>query len=631
MTARGFAFAAALAVVFLAAKSARIDRPWTVGHDQMGARYSTVARNFARDGVGLPMYQRTDTGQPASSDGRITSHPPGVPLLVAAAFAATGCDAPWVARLVAMIGAALALALAWRLAARYGSRRIAAAAALVVAIAPASAFYGAWVDPVGWWSIAGVLGVLTAYRPWLGDARPGARDVGWLAAALVAALAIEWNAVVLAPLLAVDAAVRARPRAWRAIAAIAVGGVITAVAYRFVFALGDDAALGAKLARVGQWNGALVRTLVDHWVRLLGAPLAIAGLLAIAALVVRCARVGADALDRVALILLGFQAYYTAIYPAGSRVHDYCSLYLVVPVGLAVGRATVALHDRLRTRVGPRVAALAVGAALLAIALHGAWLGLRGWAREDAHAHVIAALAGVAREHTAPDEPIATTQPVDRLESVRYHADRVVIGGITTRAMLAALADGPTRPAVFVLPRADWLAYPALVAALDAHGRRHVLDRDLRLYDLRATDPRAWADANAPHGAARLAPPRDVTISVDGGRVTIDWRPPAGATPSGYRIDVGPAPGHYPLGIDVAAPPVTRVLSDDRRLHLVIAARGPDGVLGRRTVDHAVTIVTAPDRSRAAIAVAIAIAGLALLHALLLARGRGAEAVSPSR
>lgn len=625
MIGRGLAFAVALAAVFIAAKSARLDRPWTVGHDQMGARYSTIARNFVRDGVGLPIRQFTDTGRAIPSDARITTHPPAVPLLVAAAFAVTGTDAPWVARLVAILGAALALGLVWRLCVQFASRRVAAAAVLVVAIAPASAFYGAWVDPVGWWSIAAVLAVLVAYgRGLAGDTTPRAADVAWLASAIVIAMAIEWNAVFLAPLLAVDAVLRARPGAMRTLLAIGIAGAVTALLYRYGFALGgsEGATPFAKLARVDQWTVGFAATLVGYWVRLLGEPLAIAAALATGALLVRCVRTGADAFDRIAIVLLGFQAYYTAVYPIGSRVHDFCSLYLVVPVGLLVGRSVIALHDRLRTRHGRGVAAVTVGLALLGVGLHAAWLGLRGWAEHDRHAHAITAFAAVARSHTSPGEVVATTVPVDRLESVRYHADRAMAGGITTGAMLATLADGPHHPALFVLPRADRLAYPALTATLDAHARRTPIDRDLWLYDLRGTDARTWPDPADRDGRPRLAPPRDVTIAVDGTRVTIDWRPPTGVTPSGYRIDVGDAPGRYPVGIDVAAPPVTRTLPGDGRIHVVIAARGPDGVLGRRTADHGVTLRATPDRSRALLAIAIAVTALALLHAALLARAR---------
>ena len=106
---RAVAFVGLLGLAALLNKAVRLDRPWTVEHDTVGALYSTIARNSLREGLlDPPFEQRIHTGfPPAELRGHTYSnHPPFVPLAVAASFWLTAGDAAWAARL-AMIPAAL--------------------------------------------------------------------------------------------------------------------------------------------------------------------------------------------------------------------------------------------------------------------------------------------------------------------------------------------------------------------------------------------------------------------------------------------------------------------------------------------------------------------------------------------
>jgi len=125
-------------------KAVRLDRPWTVEHDTVGALYSNIARKFLRDGLlDPPFEQRIHPGRPPAEMGRLTysNHPPFVPLAVAASCWLTTSAAAWAARLAIIPAALLCVLLVFRLARLLAGTRLAALAALFMGLMPASAYY----------------------------------------------------------------------------------------------------------------------------------------------------------------------------------------------------------------------------------------------------------------------------------------------------------------------------------------------------------------------------------------------------------------------------------------------------------------------------------------------------------
>lgn len=614
--------------LFVAARAARLDRPWTGGHDQVGARYSLIARNFVREGIlDPPLVQKAWSGRPpaAARDQYMTKHPPGVPLLLAAGFRLAGTDAPWVARLVMMLGALVSLMIVFRIVMRLTDARVAVATVFLMLAAPASIFYGAWVDPVSWWSIAFVL---AAVDFWFGGTRPSPRVTlrrapppdGWTTAGAIAiawsiAMLIEWNAVFLWPVFLADAAATGFRRRRRSLLLLAVATGAMAVTYRTILPTpGGIATRLAKLAQFDQWSTHFLTTVVGYLRDLVSAPLLAVVAIGVIAIAARAARRRVTTFDRVAFALLAFQLAYAFVYPFGNQVHDFCWLYAMPPLAMIAGHLLVRAHDRVRRATSPAVASVAFGLALAGWALWQAFTGLERLALPDMEARVNLAAARDLAEISASDEFVATSRAPERLMPIAFHADRPMVGGITTPAALRALADTPFAPAIIVFPKRDLATAGAFVAALDASAKRLPFDTfhafDLRRVDLRTLAATGTTGARATERPAPGAP----TAVVDGNRVEITWTPAPGERPTGYRVAFGTDPGIYPAMVTVPNPRIRWPTDARGTVRFVIRAIHADGSVSRPTAEHSFTLRGRrnPWANIAAIATALAAVSLAV-------------------
>jgi hypothetical protein len=123
-----------------------LTRDWRLLHEDNGALHSTFALSHIRLGI-----ERTRAHDlffdPRTGRGVVYGHhPPGVALLVAAAFALTGSDAPWVARLVPIAFHLGSVFLMVRLLARVVPWTDAVVGGVLMATLPMGSYFGRMVN-----------------------------------------------------------------------------------------------------------------------------------------------------------------------------------------------------------------------------------------------------------------------------------------------------------------------------------------------------------------------------------------------------------------------------------------------------------------------------------------------------
>lgn len=561
--------------------------PWTSGNGQTGAQYSIIARNFLRFGVGDPLLaQRTQTGEvPGASGGRYANHPPLVPLAVAASFGLTGSDEPWAARLAIVPAALGALALLAWLVMRAGDRGLAGWTILVALASVAFLRYGAFVDPVGWYSVAGILGVIAALAPWLGLDRDGPKDGGagraWcVAGALAFAFFAEWHAVFVLPIVAcavLSARRTARGRLSLLLPIVAALAGMFAL-YRAILPGAKGGMLLAKLARPDQFGARFWSSSLEHLVEMFGVPILVLALVGAFGVAVRAVAGRSDPVDRLAWTLAFFALLALLVYPSAFRIHRYYWVYAVAPVALL---AACAMRSLVRGALGQRPGAAAF-ACVTVVGVIAAMNVARAnglWAADVEEGRRLVEQARTIAAHTSPSEVAAVPSGFERLGTLRYYADRVVVACVSDATMLDALAGSPFQPSVLVLaPRdrasAGWA--PDVLWALGPVER----DGPFAIVDLRDRG----AARTKPTVAQDLPSVTDLRARVDGARLVLDWTPVPGAV-SHYRVLAGSAPGVYPIGISTPAPPFRHRLPGRGAIHVAVAPVFVGGRLGPLSTD----------------------------------------------
>lgn len=425
-------------------------RGWR-GHN--GARYAQIARNYARDGFlfqgAAPRFDAA--GADGSSPAIYAHHPPGVTLLVGAAFVALG-ESERVARGVSLVASMLGLLALFALVARVAGAGTAGGTVLLTVALPMTVVYGTHVEVQGPHVLAVGLVFLWAYDRW----RCGASAGPVLVLAALAS-AFDWFGLYFVAGCALHAAL-ARPRSRRT--ALILAGTCAGLFAFWVLWLGSlpgmsptgvfraasvrvDGGQGALAADQPGLGQALLGRLQDLSQLLPGFPVVL-----VLALVLLMHPVWSDlthAGQRPARplglstrwllgLLLAPPLLHCALFPAGLAVHDYW-LFALPP---ALGLTAALLLGRLPAGWS------AAGAVALALAAMG-W-GAGAGSAEDA----LPALVGRALGQQVPvGEVVLTNYAANplrfgaegdehhvRLPEVTYYSDRVVRGGIGSAEQL---------------------------------------------------------------------------------------------------------------------------------------------------------------------------------------------------
>ena len=494
-----------------------LDGDWSrgwLGHN--GARYSQIARNYARDGFlragGAPRFDTlgADPAQPEV----YAHHPPGVTLLVGAVFRMVGVSER-AARRVSEAATLLGLVLLGWLVSRARGPLAGGMAALFTASFPMTIVFGTHVEVQGPHVLAAGLAVLLGYD----HGRRGGRWWPWVVAVLVAS-AFDWFGLYYAAGCAAHALL-AGPRRPRL--ALALGAWVAAVFAAWVLWLGNLPGMtparvfSAASVRVGGGEGAelagqptLAEALLARWDSL-GDLLPFLPLLLVVTLAVLlvprlstalrgaapaaseesagAAQAGAAASGALGPrgmlgLLLAPPLVHCLLFPAGLAVHNYWLFALPPALGTALALALARV---------PRVGRTALGHVAAAMLLSGALSGFAPWfgssASLDAAREPVDALPAMVGRALADEVPVGgvvltnfPTNPLRpgeagdtyhvRLPEVTFYADRPVRGGIGDPAALdEALARRPD---------ASWfLLMPASLASSATPGQQPLLEAAL--------------------------------------------------------------------------------------------------------------------------------------------------------
>lgn len=219
---------AALALYAFAILSIGLTKDWRLRNEDAGAFYSSLALSHLR--LGLATTRAHDllfnphTGEAVAYG----HHPPGLALALAAAFAATGSDAPAVARGVAIAFHLGSLFLLVSLVARVLSKRDALVAGFLMATLPMSAYFGrmAGYEPP---CLFAVLVQLRSYASWKLDGRR--RNLVGLALGVLLGAFLDWSSFFFTLALAIAESVDVLRKRSRLLALLVVLGVTALVAF----------------------------------------------------------------------------------------------------------------------------------------------------------------------------------------------------------------------------------------------------------------------------------------------------------------------------------------------------------------------------------------------------------------
>lgn len=360
-----------------------VTRDWRLVHEDNGALHTTFARGHLD--LGLARTRGHDVfHMPATGETSVYGHhPPGVSLTLAAAFALTGSDAPWVARAVMIAFQLASLALMIALLRLHFAPALALVGGFVFATVPMSAFFGRMVnyEPP---CLAGVLLALYGWARWHAD---GSRaGFALLALGIFAGGLFDWPVFFFAATLGLaDAlgALRGEPGAWRrfvAVAAVACAVLALDLAHMALAAGTLDALL--EVAGSGRQESVVVTPVsfldreLTYWRRFFGRGAVLVSVLAMLALWWPRAPLGGTLrAARHPVVLarwLGASAAAAAAYalaaPSWAMVHAYWSFYFLPVVVVAVVLAIATLMPRLAPSV-PAPARLLAALLLAALLL----------------------------------------------------------------------------------------------------------------------------------------------------------------------------------------------------------------------------------------------------------------------
>jgi len=342
-----------LAAYTIALLSIGITSDWQAVSESNGAMHTSLALTHVRMGLrttrGQSFFRETQTGamRPYSH------HPPGVDLLLAAAFAATRSSSPAVARAVMIAfhtGTMLLLAL---LLSRFVSPALATFGAFAAASLPMSAFFGRMVNYEAPCLFAVVL-LLLGYAKRKADASPAA--LALTGCAIVLGMLLDWPIVLFAgALVAVEVIASRRDADWPLVATIA--GVTAAMtilnaSHVWFAAQGAFAEMHGYVSSDWPWNGRnfslaqFVWRLMTWFAWLFTCTGAIAFAATFVALFAR--RWSAGALRRIVAASIIAPAVYVVAAPGWAFVHPYWMFYFLPAVAISLTLLSQFVWERAR-------------------------------------------------------------------------------------------------------------------------------------------------------------------------------------------------------------------------------------------------------------------------------------------
>ncbi|MGZ7039528.1 MAG: hypothetical protein ACXVJO_15240, partial [Thermoanaerobaculia bacterium] len=123
--------------------SIHMNHRWRLVHEDNGAMQTTFALSHLRYGLAATRAENVFIDPRTGARLFYAHHPPAVPLVLAAAFALTGSDAPWVARgVMVAFSVATLIVMMLMLNHLFGDERLVLAGGLAMATFPMEAFFG---------------------------------------------------------------------------------------------------------------------------------------------------------------------------------------------------------------------------------------------------------------------------------------------------------------------------------------------------------------------------------------------------------------------------------------------------------------------------------------------------------
>jgi hypothetical protein len=370
----------ALYVYALALLAIGITRDWRLQHEDNGAMQSTFARAHLDLGLARTRAHDIFFDPRSGAGGFYGHHPPATSLVLASVFAATGSDAPWVARSVAITFQLASLTLLLALLELHFPPALVLFGGFVFATVPMSAYFGRMVN----YEALCLTGVMLQLYGYARHRITGSRaDFALLALGIAFGGVVDWPAFFFAAMLALVeglAALRGERAARRRCLAIALvaGAVFLFDLAHLAFASGSLAALiavvGSKQPDAVVTVGSFLSHEWAHGRHYFGRGAVLAGLLLAGALCFPRAPLGAAlrsaAEPRTLARWLAASGLAAAAYalaaPSWAIIHAYWNFYFLPYVVTAVVLLAATAFERWRSGAhGARLAALLLVALLL--------------------------------------------------------------------------------------------------------------------------------------------------------------------------------------------------------------------------------------------------------------------------
>lgn len=466
-----------------------LNGPFRFDYEGTGCFYGILARNYFRHGLSAPWgVPVLSISQPPGAEViPYHHHPPLVPLLVYASYAAFGVG-EWQTRLPTAVFTVASAAALYTLVARCRARRAGLLAAAIFSATPMMLYYGGLPEVVGMPLVFFVLLTLLAYQRFCETSSP--RNAGMVCVGFAAAALSDWPVFFLLPLLAGHFLLTQPRRQWHWIVALcAWGGILLAAIYLYLtlasgapwnwmirqFQLRSG---GVPAFTAGQWLIEAWHTNASrHSIRVL--------VLAVAWTVGWSWRPGAPGLHAVR-ILLAWGFLHVLVGRQGVFIHEWW--WMPLTAGLAAAAAI--MLDTAAEYCGRQVPERLINVMLVALlAVFGARMAMTTW-HERLHGEAgqpfTSVQLGQAIQTAAPDpDDVAIVVEASTHPPIWFYGDRGVKMDVwSVEDLHGRMADGivdqafgyrqqnAARPTGIVVPRAYAELAPRLLEYLQANCRR---------------------------------------------------------------------------------------------------------------------------------------------------------------